>query len=201
MNYRNGKQMLKKGLRLGMAVFVLFSMAIEVWAASAETVSVSIPVSQMTTGTKNPSTAVRFRIEEKEEGVPMPEEPEIAADSSGGGAFEILYTEPGIYRYCVSQIAGSEKNWTYDKSVYSVEVYVLWNDTMTALTPHVICYDDAGNKTDLTFQNDYQGPKSQTIRPLVKTGDRSDIGVWMLAAVLSCVAILRLYAKRRSQKE
>lgn len=201
MNYRNGKQMLKRALRLGIAVFVLFSMVIGVWAAPSETVSARIPVNQKVAGTQKPSTAVRFRIEAEEKGIPMPAEQEIAAEDTGGGVFEIPYTEPGTYRYRVSQITGGEKNWTYDKTVYSVEVYVLWNDTMTALTPHVICYNEAGEKTDLTFQNGYQGPRAQTIRQLVKTGDQSGAGVWMAAAVASCAAVLGLYAKRKSQKE
>lgn len=80
----------------------------------------------------------------------------------GSGTAEvgpITFTAPGCYSYTLrrSDSAISEKNYTYDKQVYAITIYVM--RTGSGLTAQTIVKKGTGNKTDkLKFVNSYKPP-------------------------------------------
>ncbi|MBQ5334704.1 MAG: LPXTG cell wall anchor domain-containing protein [Oscillospiraceae bacterium] len=55
---------------------------------------------------------------------PVPASGSISVTENSGGVFEIGITEPGTYRYQISETAGSDDSITYDGRVYEVTVFV-----------------------------------------------------------------------------
>ena len=82
----------------------------------------------------------------------------IEVTGAGEASFSISYDELGIYKYTVKQKAGSAANWTYDDTVYNVDVYVLRDEETDTAEPLVIVYASDGTKADLVFNNTYKAP-------------------------------------------
>ncbi len=69
----------------------------------------------------------------------------------------IKYSRPGIYKYTLSQQAGSADRWTYDSSVYNVIVYATNSEEGEGLDVNVAIYKE-GEETktdDVIFINEY----------------------------------------------
>lgn len=91
-----------------------------------------------------------------------------------------------MYRYTISQVAGDGKNWTYDQSEYSLEVYIMRNERTDTLQSLIVAYNAKGEKVEPVFVNRYRAPEAKQKSMTVKTGDsseyknsgRSDVNLW-----------------------
>ena len=104
-------------------------------------------------------------------------------------AFQIQYEKPGVYRYTISQVAGDGKNWTYDQSEYSLEVYIMRNEQTDTLQSLIVAYNAKGEKVDPVFVNRYQAPEAKQKSMTVKTGDSADIKT-LAGLMLICGGIM-----------
>ena len=66
----------------------------------------------------------QIEINPENELMPAPVSGSIAVAENSTGKFEIEITEPGTYRYLISENAGSDTDIRYDDSVYEVTVFV-----------------------------------------------------------------------------
>lgn len=146
----------------------------------------------------------------------MPENNVIEVTGAGEASFSISYDELGIYKYTVKQKAGSAANWTYDDTVYNVDVYVLRDEETDTAEPLVIVYANDGTKADLVFNNTYKAPakpsasatpsKSVTkttttkTQSSPKTGDAENMMLYaavMAAAMAGIVTVLVVRKRTR----
>lgn len=202
MSHRN--RMWKEKIICGLlTVLLLFGVGSRVYAAGEDGVSVYLPISQTFDG--NQTERVVYQLTALEANAPMPEG---SADGSytfamtGTANQEIgpmEYVHGGIYRYRVELKTAEEKeNYIYDKTVYTVEVYV--KNTDDGLRAEIIVLDEAGMKYScIRFEHAYIAPAApaptpaDTPRP-VKTGDDTAI-LWYAAALI--LAFLTLVFIRR----
>ena len=105
----------------------------------------------------------------------MPKISKVQITETKKDAFQIQYEKPGVYRYTISQVAGDGKNWIYDQSEYSLEVYIMRNEQTDTLQSLIIAYNAKGEKVDPVFMNRYQAPEAKQKIMTVKTGDSADI--------------------------
>ncbi len=136
----------------------------------------------------------RFKLTAKDN-APMPEKDSVTVTGAGKVSFsEIKYTKAGTYVYEISEVAGTDKSCTYDKTVYTVTVTVTENMDGTLSAKSAIT---TGNKTasSILFTNSY--PKAEKKAP--STGDSSRLGLWLgLALVGGCgCAAAVVLTKRR----
>ena len=135
-----------------------------------------IPVTVRQTG---PITRQTYRFvlapAEGEEGNPMPAEGvengkavlEITTDRyETKDNFEIRYTRPGVYTYTLRQEAGTDYRMTYDRTEYTVVVYVV-NDGKGGLEATTVAYRKGSEKKcdDIVFVNDREPDPTATPSP------------------------------------
>lgn len=110
------------------------------------------------------------------------------------------FSEPGVYRFTLQPVIGKEaKNYTYDKRVYQITVYVKYLEQK--LVPTVVVADESGNKlSSIEYRHRYQPPAN-----IPETGDSADMTSWLLAAVGSLIVLAGLLAvaqkRRQNSKE
>ena len=66
----------------------------------------------------------QIAINPEDEETPAPVSDTLAVTENSTGKFEIEITEPGTYRYQISETAGSDSEIRYDDRVYEVTVFV-----------------------------------------------------------------------------
>lgn len=120
---------------------------------------------------------------------PMPKISKVQLTETKKDAFQIQYEKPGVYRYTISQVAGDGKNWTYDQSEYSLEVYIMRNEQTDTLQSLIIAYNAKGEKVDPVFMNRYQASEAKQKSMTVKTGDSADIKT-LTGLMLICGGIM-----------
>ena len=136
----------------------------------------------------------RFKLTAKDN-APMPEKDSVTVTGAGKVSFsEIKYTKAGTYVYEISEVAGTDRSCTYDKTVYTVTVTVTENMDGTLSAKSAIT---TGNKTasSILFTNSY--PKAEKKAP--STGDSSRLGLWLglaLAGGCGCAAAVVLTKRR-----
>lgn len=143
----------------------------------------------------------------------------ITIKSGKESYFTVIAVQPGTESYTVHQIPGTDKNATYDDTVYCVDVYtVIENDTMRS--EPVIYAKGTKDKSDkCRFINkkpapvknpDVKTPGTETIKKpvwqsiteVVKTGDEANLQLWLCLAMVSAVGIfLLLVFSRKAEKE
>ena len=103
----------------------------------------------------DPETNIyQITILPENEQTPAPVSDTLSVTENSGGKFEIAITEPGTYRYQVSETPGSDSGITYDERVYEVTVFVengAENQLVCAVTANT-----AGNSEkagQILFQN------------------------------------------------
>lgn len=181
---------------LVMAVMCCMTMILPVTAAAAEK-TVSVPVSVKLTGTR-PYPAETYQIVLQANGAnnPMPEGTvgdeftlNITGESKEPSMINMNYHKVGIYEYTISQKPGTNKQCTYDKSVYTLKVTISNNADYTDFEANVALRKDndvnepVGQKLGgAEFVNRY--PVAIPDSP--KTGDESSP---MLYAVLICASM------------
>lgn len=154
-----------------------------------EQIAVNIPVKLKITGTSQQNETFSFLLKQNDEQSPMSKTSKVQVTGTKKDAFQISYTRTGVYRYTLSQEAGESKNWTYDQSVYSLEVYILRNEQTERLQSLIVAYNAKGEKVDPLFTNGYQAPEVRQRSITVKTGDTADIET-LLVLMLICGGVM-----------
>ena len=184
-----------KKLILCAAVSLILLPAEEVLGAE-QTASVMIPVvQQFEARNKLPdkrNQTFRYELIREEQDAPMPDESDgdrYVFDMKGSEKNEvgpITYTRAGIWHYTLKQsVQKEEKEYDYDKQTYAISVYVE-NLADGGLGVQMIVANKEGNKVDeIRFKNGYAGTKTGNV---ARTGDVSDIGLWMALLAVSGAA-------------
>ena len=184
-----------KKLILCAAVSLILLPAEEVLGAE-QTASVKIPVvQQFEARNKLPDKmdqTFRYELIREEQDAPMPDESDgdrYVFDMKGSEKKEIgpiTYTRTGIWHYTLKQsVQKEEKDYDYDKQTYAISVYVE-NLADGGLGVQMIVTNKEGNKVDeIRFKNGYAGAKTRNV---ARTGDVSDIGLWMALLAVSGAA-------------
>lgn len=154
-----------------------------------EQITVNIPVKLKITGNSQQNEIFSFLLKQNDEQSPMPKISKVQITGTKKDAFQIQYEKPGVYRYTISQVAGDGKNWTYDQSEYSLEVYIMRNEQTDTLQSLIIAYNAKGEKVDPVFMNRYQAPEAKQKSMTVKTGDSADIKT-LAGLMLICGGIM-----------
>ena len=193
-----------KKLILCAAVSLILLPAEEVLGAE-QMVSVMIPVvQQFETRNKLPdkmNQTFRYELLREEQDAPMPDESDgvrYVFDMKGSEKNEvgpITYTRAGIWHYTLKQsVQKEEKGYDYDKQTYEISVYVE-NLTDGGLGVQMIVVNKEGNKVDeIRFKNGYTGEKTGNV---ARTGDVSDIGLWIILLAVSGVVAGKAVHKKR----
>lgn len=75
-------------------------------------------------------------------------------DETTTGEFELEFTQAGTYYYTLTELPGSENNYSYDQSSYLVEVQVIDNDGV--LDASAIFYKNSMQTDQIIFTNEYE---------------------------------------------
>ena len=154
-----------------------------------EQITVNIPVKLKITGNSQQNEIFSFLLKQNDEQSPMPKISKVQITGTKKDAFQIQYEKPGVYRYTISEVAGDGKNWIYDQSEYSLEVYIMRNEQTDTLQSLIIAYNAKGEKVDPVFMNRYQAPEAKQKSMTVKTGDSADIKT-LTGLMLICGGIM-----------
>ena len=122
------------------------------------------------------------------------------------GRFYIDFTEVGVYDYSVKEVP-DDRNLNFDKTVYSIKVYVTDEDgTLTAAVIASKTGDESSQKLQrLVFVNTLPGedettsapPEDNTVVPEGKnknpqTGDDTKMELYFLLAILASAGLLAI---------
>lgn len=196
----------------------------DAYVAADDQSSIYLPVNLSDKNGNIPEgTAITVRISAAE-GMPMPEETEIIATSQGTYRFgPIMFDEPGNYEYTVNEIA-YDNNLVYDRTVYTVEVVVIYNDRNKLASCYVTYRNGSSDKVDgIAFVNEYIGeekpddstqtdvPQSQpTSNPssniphdsnLPNTGTMAAFGISLLFITMLLMTILTRWRKNGKKEQ
>lgn len=196
-----------KGFSVMLLLLLLTTALLPVSAFAAElpTVTAAITVEKKLTGDTPPSAETfTFTLTPENESNPMPEtEPsnKITIKGAGKASFgAITYSEPGNYSYTVKEEVGNVANYTYDKSVYKVTVYVTTDDDGN-LTAKVWAFKDGSEAkaANAVFTNSY---KKTTSSDSPQTGDDANLPLWItLAGGSVAILLILLVDVLRKRKE
>lgn len=182
---------------LVMAVMCCMTMILPVTAAAAEN-AVSIPVSVKLTGTRPyPAETYQIVLQAKDANNPMPDGAEgsyvlrVTGENDKASFPAMTYHKVGIYEYTIYQLAGTNKQCTYDKSVYTLKVTISNNADYTDFEANVALRkvgegDDAEALGDKLGGAEFVNRYPVAIPDSPKTGDESSP---MLYAVLICASM------------
>jgi pilin isopeptide linkage protein len=108
---------------------------------------------------------------QSEDGAPLPDDTHASRSGAGYVSFgDIEFTEPGEYHYTISEQNDGLANYTYDTTVYEIEVDVISN--RGKLETNVIAYeenDEEDKETALMFVNEYKDETVSTTNPNKET--------------------------------
>ncbi len=180
------------------AMMAAVCMMAAVPAFAADNPEVSIPVKVSLSGTL-PSPAEDYTIELKadNDAYPMPEEDDTYTMTIKGADTKnlpaISYDKVGVYKYTIRQIAGSNKDCTYDDSVYSLTVYVTFAEKGGTLEATAVLYKGTeGDKLSAAeFKNVYKTvtPTATPTTTPAKSADTGDNSSPMLYVLLATVCV------------
>ena len=158
---------------------------------------------------KNPEKAEltgNYELRAMDEDIPMPENKEDAAYSfslkgeQAETTISLHYLHAGVYHYQLLQTTKDKEAYQYDRSCYTITVYVE-NGKEGQLIPQVIAEKEDGKKYGaLEFQNICQGEKTESPGPsqAAKTGDTTHITIYLLLAAGSWILLAGLKNKKIS---
>jgi pilin isopeptide linkage protein len=154
-----------KNVVLNIMVLLLIVSGIPSWAFAEETLSaaatVAFEVEDVIEG-DTPQEDVPFTFvlarEDANGTDPLPENTTATITGAGSAQFAaITFTESGEYNYSVQEIAGNQKGYTYDSSIYHIKVKVGYSRTEGM---KAICSVRKNEETEkspaLSFVNEYQ---------------------------------------------
>lgn len=102
------------------------------------------------------------------------------------------YVHAGVYSYKLQQITGNATNYVYDRTCYTITVYMK-NREKGHLIPQVIVEDGSGKKCgEIMFSNLYKGKSYPELEknPSVETGDQANVTMWLLIVLSSMTALV-----------
>ena len=190
-------------LSLVMAVAMVCSMALPAWAA--ELPGVSIPVTISLTGNQPyPAENYTIVLAADNQAYPMPAGSHQGAYTlgiTGKGTANlpvITFDRVGVYTYKIYQVAGTNKNCTYDATVYGLEITVTNKPDYSGLEYTVILSASSQDaKLDgVAFVNRYPEPVSETPR----TGDDSNPMLYVGLVAVGMVLVLGLLMTRKKKE-
>jgi pilin isopeptide linkage protein len=140
------------------ALFITGMFTCQVFALdtqSSDNVSASFEVSLDIQGdTPQENIPFTFVLSGKD-GAPVPSSTTVTINGEGTAKFgTINFTRTGIYEYQIYQRDDAVVNYTYDYSVYTVDVYVTY-DTTGDLVATYCAYTDDVKKAKIEFVNKY----------------------------------------------
>lgn len=162
-------------------------------------IPVDPPVTKVVKG--NPDNAAEFRFTLKAENAtnPMPEgsvngQKTITIKGSGTKEFgQWEFTEPGTYKYTVSEVNTGERGYKYDTTIYTLTYKVFFKEGNLSVNETVT--DQYGNSAEkIVYVNEYS-----PIRKVI-TGDNADI-IWATAGLIICGIALTILLRRRKRTE
>lgn len=148
---------------------------------------------------------------------PMPINPDAKVDSNTGALYMTKYG-PGeyefgtmyfyesdagsTYTYTIREIPGDNTSYSYDSMIYTmtIQVYLIGYQVYVDVE-----YQDAtGNEVDkAVFTNVYRGidiPPRPPVTPTPKTGDNTNLILWIALLVISAAAICAILVIRRKRQ-
>lgn len=167
--------------------------------AAAEVSGESVTVKTVLSGTlpeKEESFVVEMAAENEDTPMPAGSKGGVYAlyiTGEGENSFpEITYSELGVYHYKIYQKAGTNKECTYDNTVYSLVIYVMNSelDPDSFTIAYALYNEDMSEKlAEVLFHNHYKvSPKKEEVKPTPKTGDLSNID-WYMAVIVSALMV------------
>jgi pilin isopeptide linkage protein/LPXTG-motif cell wall-anchored protein len=172
------KKNIRKPIKVILALLLTIVLSVISFetALAADPVTVNIPVYKAITGdTPAANETFRFRLAAVDN-APMPAGSvngvkTVTISGTGNTTFgTISYINPGNYNYTISEIAGSNAAYTYDKTVYELCVQVTWKDEAGGELQAVMYLVKQGGQDKqerAMFVNEYTR-SSVTIDPPVK---------------------------------
>ena len=168
---------------------------------------------------ENGSYSYIIKISPLSKNDPVPSSQIVDISENSRDYFEIYITEPGTYRYEISETAGNDSKIQYDKEVYEVTVFVT-NTADDELT-YSVTTKLKGAKTKpqkIEFQNKIIGASQTVTTPQVTTETAQTttnvnpltgyvnrtsayvLGLLMIAAVIIAVCVF-LFKDKKSEEE
>lgn len=187
-----------------LAMLALTSVSMVIPALALEPAKLSLPVTVKVTGTK-PKTDEAYEIvlQADDKAFPMPEgsvNGKYTMTITGAGTAKlpaIAFDHVGTFTYTIRQKAGTNKNGTYDDTVYSLSVTA----TNTAdyasfeLTVVLETKDSQEKLDDVVFTNKYKAESTS-----VKTGDESNPMLYVGLVFVGLAMFLVLFLTRRKKE-
>ena len=125
--------------------------------------------------------------------------------NSADGSFEftaIPISKAGVYVYTVREFKGSDKDITYDNTVYTVKADV--TDNLDGTFKVKYTYTKGTETVDgVIFTNVYTAPTPDTTEPdIPKTGDNRNIWLWFALLFVSGTGLVgtRLYGRKKGKE-
>ena len=155
-------------------------------------VKVNPPVNKVVVGSPaNPSTFT-FRLKTLDPNNPMPQGSTagvktVTITGTGETEFgEYEFTEEGSYVYEISEEVGSDSNYAYDASTYTI-TYTVTDDNGQLVVATKVVKDDGTQMPVATFTNTYTQPKKPT-PPTSDTNGITSFATMLLMSILGFAA-------------
>lgn len=164
------KEFIVRAVRVLSAVLFL-SAGLSMVAMAEEPVTVKVPVKLIMSGSA-PEETYRIKIEREavNPSAPLASPSEIQVSGSGARDYavefnEMVFTNPGEYKYTISQVPGNQEHFTYDSKGYTlvVKVYRLTVDKDgNPVNPYLYAVYWTGREGstkkngEIAFNNSYQ---------------------------------------------
>ena len=167
---------------------------------------VNPPVEKKVEGNDNAKDTFTFELAAEDITNPMPlgardGKKQITITGEGDREFgSWKYTEPGTYRYTIREIAGTNKNYKYDKRVYHLTDKVSYSGSKLQLERTITDKDgNTYNDETMTFKfvNKYNKPG---VPGIPKTGDDTNLLLWLLIALVSGVTAAAFVIRGKSRQ-
>lgn len=136
---------------------------------------------------------------------PLPEKTRLTITENNPGKFSMKYTEPGVYKYHVSQ-EKTYSDYIYDNTEYDVWIYVSFLDDKT-MTASVVAKNnkDKAKPDKIIFQNEKKKEEKQeekrqetTPAPDVKTGvEGNDVAKALLVLLAGTILFIKIRKETR----
>lgn len=115
----------------------------------------------------------------------------------GPGSFffgEIAFPQvAGVYQYEVVEVRGNTAGFTYDETVFLIEVTVAWDEDAYAFVLLTDMEAAEGPVEDMVFLNHYKAPPPE----IPKTGETNDNVPWLGFLCLSSAAIVLMRRRKK----
>lgn len=201
---------IKKVIFLVLLVLNIFVMTISPAYASDYSLQISLPVKQEFTvenkGTESVNQTGIYELTAISENAPLPDGSKNGKyifsiqDTEKKIVIPIKYVTAGVYNYKLQQITEDAEKYTYDRTRYTITVYIQ-NEKTGRLSSQIIVEDDNDKKCgEVVFSNSYKGTSVKKPSKQVFTGNTINIAFWIFLEITSLIIILLLSYKGRKQK-